>query len=61
MKISRLGPAGSLALVVLAAGVVTACLEFPAETVSELASARLPDTLMALGDPTPGYRPAVRR
>ena len=55
MNTKKQVPTGSLALVVMAAGVVTACPEFTVETVGEFTPSQLPDTLMGLGDPTSSH------
>ena len=50
-----------MALVVLAAGVVTAWPEFTVETVGEFAPVQLPDTLIGLGSSTSSHLPATPR
>ncbi len=49
MKISGPLPTGSLALVVVAAGVVTVSPEFALDAVSEFTPLRLSDALLSLG------------
>jgi len=54
-------PARNLALVVMAAGVVTASPEFVMEKVGEFMPLRLPDILMGHGDPASSHGTAARR
>jgi hypothetical protein len=61
MNAKRQVPARSLALVVMAAGVVTASPEFAVETVGEFAPMRLADTLLSFSGPTSGHKPTARR
>jgi hypothetical protein len=61
MNTKRQVPAWSLALVVMAAGVVTASSEFVAEQVGEFTPIRLPDMLKGFGDPASSHSPAARR
>jgi len=53
--------AGNPALVVMAAGVVTASAEFAVETVGEFAPVWLPDTQSGFSDPSLGCTPTARR
>jgi len=61
MNTKRQVPARSLALVVMAAGVVTASAESAAEKNGEFTPIRLPDILSGLGDPVSSHGPAARR
>ena len=61
MKTKRQVPARRLALVVMAAGVVTATPEFVVETVGEFTPIRSLDTLLSFGDPTSSQRWTERR
>jgi hypothetical protein len=61
MKIAHRLPAGSPALVVMAAGVVTASSEFTLDAVDEYTPVRLADSLLNLSDkPTARRRPRFR-
>jgi hypothetical protein len=55
MNTNKQVPTGSLALVVMAAGVVTACPEFTVETVGELTLCQVPDIPMGLGEPASSH------
>jgi hypothetical protein len=61
MNTNRQVPLGSLALVVMAAGTVTASPEFAAEKVGEFTPIRLPDIPLKPGDTVSSHGPAARR
>jgi len=55
MNTKRQVPVAGLALVVMAAGVVTVSPEFTRETVGDFTPIQLPDTLAGLGDAASGH------
>ena len=61
MNTKRQVPARRLALVVMAAGVVTASPEFAAETVGEITSVRLSDILTGFSDLASSRAPKARK
>ena len=54
MKVAKSSPAVSLALVVAAAGVVTASPEFALDEAGEFTAVRIPDVLLSPGDQSAG-------